>query len=194
VLAEALKSRLNGLVTLKASQIAALESHYELLLRWNRSLNLTTVTNVEEAAERHYCEAIFVAAHLPSDPHRIVDIGSEAGFPGIPVAILRPDCPVFLIEAHQRKAVFLREASRGMTNVKVLPRRAEDVVEEFDRAISRAVSYADLRGSLAKLARSADLLTGADEPPQSLGFCWNPGIRLPWGENRFLRSGVRTPQ
>jgi 16S rRNA (guanine527-N7)-methyltransferase len=191
VLAEALESRLNGLVSLNASQMAGLESHYELLLRWNRSLNLTRITSVEEAAERHYCEAIFLAAHLPSDSARIADIGSGAGFPGIPVAILRPDCQVFLIEAHQRKAVFLREASRGMTNVKVLARRAEDVEDEFDRAISRAVSYADLWGGLKKLARSADLLTGAEEPPETLGFRWSPGIRLPWGESRYLRSGVR---
>jgi 16S rRNA (guanine527-N7)-methyltransferase len=194
VLAEALESRLSGLVSLNASQMAALESHYELLLRWNRSLNLTTVTSVDEAAERHYCEAIFLAAHLPSDSGRIVDIGSGAGFPGIPVAILRPDCQIFLIEAHQRKAVFLREASRGMVNVKVLSRRAEDVDEEFDRAISRAVSYADLRVCLKKLAHSADLLTGAEEPPQRLGFRWNPGIRLPWGENRYLRCGTRTTE
>jgi 16S rRNA (guanine527-N7)-methyltransferase len=193
VLREALESRLNGLVTLNASQMAALESHYELLLRWNRSLNLTTVTSIEEAAERHYCEALFLAAHLSMDAGRIVDIGSGAGFPGIPVAILRPDCQIFLIEAHQRKAVFLREASRGMTNVKVLSRRAEDVDDEFDWAISRAVSYSDLRGCLKRLARSADLLTGAEEPPETLGFRWNAGIRLPWGENRYLRCGVRTP-
>jgi 16S rRNA (guanine527-N7)-methyltransferase len=194
VLAEALESRLNGLVSLNAGQMAALEAHYELLLRWNRSLNLTRVTSVEEAAERHYCEAIFLAAHLPPDSYRIVDVGSGAGFPGIPVAILRPDCQVFLVEAHQRKAVFLREVSRGMANVKVLARRAEDVGDAFDRVISRAVSYADLRGCLKKLARSADLLTGAEEPPGTLGFRWSSGIRLPWGDNRYLRTGVRTAE
>ncbi len=189
--AEALLSRLNGLVSLSSSQLAALEAHYDLLLRWNRSLNLTTVTDLEEAVERHYCESLFLAAHLPSGPHSIVDIGSGAGFPGIPVGILRPDCAISLVEARQRKAVFLREATRGMANAKVFAERAEKVDREFDRAISRAVSYGDLAGSLKKLARSADLLTGAEEPAGKLGFSWNRAIRLPWGENRYLRLGVR---
>jgi len=62
-----------------------------------------------------------------------------AGFPGIPVAILRPECNVDLVESHQRKAVFLREAIRGLPNVHVLAQRAEDVSERFDWMVSRAV-------------------------------------------------------
>jgi 16S rRNA (guanine527-N7)-methyltransferase len=121
----------------------------------------------------------------------IADFGSGAGFPGLPVALLRPECSVTLIEAHQRKAVFLREASRGLPGVKVLAKRAEDVRETFDVAISRAVSYKDLAPALMVLAPNADLLSGAEEPPAKLGFKWKPPVALPWGKVRFLWTGTR---
>jgi 16S rRNA (guanine527-N7)-methyltransferase len=161
-----------------------------LLLRWNKTLNLTTITSLEDAVERHYCESLFLGAHLPAGGMRVVDVGSGAGFPGFPVAILRPDCTVALVESHQRKAVFLREASRKVGNVRVLAKRSEEVDEEFDHLISRAVSYEDLRSSLKKLAPVADLLSGAEEPP-NLGMQWNPPIAVPWGNARFLRVGAR---
>ena len=189
--ADALTRRLAGIVELTAVQIAALEAHYQLLLRWNRSLNLTTITALEEAVERHYCESLFLGASLPPGPLKITDIGSGAGFPGFPVAVLRPDCSVTLIESHQRKAVFLREASRALPNVRVLAERAESVGEQFDRAISRAVSYEDLAPTLKMLAENADLLTGAEEPPPEMGFQWSPAVALPWGIHRFLRTGRR---
>ena len=186
--AELLRERLRGIVELSPGQIAALEAHYELLVRWNKTVNLTTITSLEEAVERHYCESLFLGAHLPAGNLRVVDVGSGAGFPGFPVAILRPDCAVALVESHQRKAVFLREASRKVANVRVIAKRAEEVGEEFDHLISRAVSYKDLRGSLKRLAPVADLLTGAEEPT-GLAMEWNKPILVPWGKARFLRSG-----
>lgn len=187
---ELLQRKVSGLVPLAETQIARLQAHYELLLRWNRVLNLTTVVSPEEAVERHYCESLFLAAHLPPGPLRIADIGSGAGFPGFPVAILRTDCSVTLIEAHQRKAVFLREASRQVRNIAVISARASQVADSFDHAISRAVSYKDLQPVLKGLGNAADLLTGAEEPPESLGFTWGEPIPLPWGTHRFLRHGA----
>jgi 16S rRNA (guanine(527)-N(7))-methyltransferase RsmG len=145
---------------------------------------------MEEAVERHYCESVFLAKYLPESSLSIVDIGSGGGFPGIPVAIARPDCSITLVESHQRKAVFLREATRSLTNVRVLPTRAGDVSERFDCAISRAVSYADLVPILKKIARTADLLTGVEDPPEEMFFTWNRVIALPWGTGRYLRQGV----
>jgi len=174
---------------LTAEQQAALEAHLDLLMRWNKSLNLTAIRNREEAIERHYCEALFLGARLPAGALRIADIGSGAGFPGFPVAVLRPECSVTLIESHQRKAVFLKEASRKAPNVRVLSKRAEDVTETFDWAISRAVSYADLGRVLRKLAPNAALLSGMEGPPESLGFVWEAPMALPWGEQRFLWTG-----
>jgi 16S rRNA (guanine527-N7)-methyltransferase len=187
---ELLREKLAGRVQLTPEQVQALQNHYELLLRWNRVLNLTSIDSLEEMVERHYCESLFLAIHLPAEPLRIADIGSGAGFPGIPVAVLRPDCRVSLIESHQRKAVFLREATRGMLNVEVVAKRAEGVRERFDHAVSRAVSYKDLARVLKPIAPVVDLLTGEEAPPAEMCFTWNTPILLPWGRNRFLRNGI----
>jgi 16S rRNA (guanine(527)-N(7))-methyltransferase RsmG len=175
---------------LTPEQDAALEAHLELLMRWNKTLNLTAIRNREEAIERHYCEALFLGARLPAGALRIADIGSGAGFPGFPVAVLRRECSVTLIESHQRKSVFLREASRKMLNVRVLAKRAEDVDEEFDWVISRAVSYEDLTPILKRLGPNAASLGGAEGPPSSLGFSWDAPVALPWGNQRFLWIGA----
>ena len=189
--AEALAARLAGIVELGPEQARLLEAHYRLLALWNRTVNLSAITGLEESVERHYCESLFLGAHLPAGPLAIADIGSGAGFPGLPVAVLRPECSVTLIESHQRKAVFLREASRGLPGVRVLGKRAEDVRETFDVAISRAVSYKDLAGTLKVLAPNADLLSGAEEPPARMGFEWKRPVPLPWGKARFLWMGER---
>lgn len=185
----ALRDLLSRQFSLGSEQWDALEAHYELLRRWNRVLNLTSIYNIQQAAERHYGESLFLASRLPVTPQRIADLGSGPGFPGLPVAVARPDCSVTLIESHQRKAVFLREAGRGLSNARVLAQRAESVREEFDIIVSRAVSYEDLGSSLSRLAPVAFLLTGADAPPDSLGFRWSEPVRLPWGKQRFLRIG-----
>lgn len=190
VFADLLRQHLAGIVELSPEQVAFLYGHYELLLRWNKSLNLTRIERLEDAVERHYAESLFLGAHLPPGPLRIADVGSGAGFPGFPVAVLRPDCQVTLIESHQRKAVFLNEASRALKNVEVLAKRAEDVAGsggiEFDLLISRAVSYEDLRKPL-HLAPGAYLLTGKEDPPPNMGFISTEVIALPWGKQRFLR-------
>ena len=185
-----LRQKLKGVISLSSGQIEALENHYELLLRWNTRLNLTSIESLEEAVERHYCESLFLAAHLPPGPLRIADIGSGGGFPGIPVGIVRPDCSIILIEAHARKSVFLREATRSYSNFGVLSKRAETISDVFDCAMSRAISYKDLTPILKKITCRADLLTGAEAPRPELEFDWHPALLLPWGRQRFLRIGV----
>jgi 16S rRNA (guanine527-N7)-methyltransferase len=180
------RERLSRWASLREEQVAALEAHYDLLCRWNKVLNLTRIERLDEAVDRHYGESLFVAQHLPAGELRICDIGSGAGFPGFPVAVARPECTVTLIESHQRKAVFLREASRGLPNVRVLARRAEDVDGGFDWAISRAVSAADLAEVLARLAARAALLVGEDVIDPELGLEWQDPVQLPSGKHRFL--------
>jgi 16S rRNA (guanine(527)-N(7))-methyltransferase RsmG len=172
-------------------QAALLEAHFALLSRWNQKLNLTRIRVRAEAVERHYNESLFLARHLPVGPLKIADIGSGAGFPGFPVAVVRPECIVTLMESHQRKAVFLREACRKLPNVRVIAGRAEECRDTFDWVLSRAVSYADLARVLARLGRHAALLTGADEPPAVLGFEWRPAIPLAASKQTFLRLGER---
>jgi 16S rRNA (guanine527-N7)-methyltransferase len=176
---------------LAPEQAAELEAHLALLMRWNRTVNLIRFEDRAEAIERHYNESLFLARYLPPGPLRIADIGSGAGFPGFPVGVARPDCAVTLIESHQRKGVFLREASRGLPNIKIFAGRAELFRERLDWVVSRAVSYADLEPFLARLAGHAALLSGVEEPNTTLGFDWEPPIPLPGSRQRFLRLGHR---
>jgi 16S rRNA (guanine(527)-N(7))-methyltransferase RsmG len=189
VFAELLRKRLAGIAELSAAQMATLEAHFNLMVRWNKTLNLTTVIDPAEAVTRHYVESLFLGAHLPGGSLKVADIGSGGGFPGLPVAVLRADCEVTLIESHQRKAVFLREASRGLANVKVMPKRVEEVEDRFDWIISRAVSYEDLASAVRALADTAALLTGDEEPPAKWGWHWDWPVAVPGGRSRFLRLG-----
>jgi 16S rRNA (guanine527-N7)-methyltransferase len=178
-LADIVRQHLAGLAEITDTQAAQLNAHYDLLIRWNSKMNLTTVTELHEAAVRHYCESIFVALHVSSGP--IVDIGSGAGFPGIPVAIMRPGWQVDLVESHQRKAVFLREATRELPNVGVLAVRAEVVKGAYEWLISRAVSPSFL--SHVTCARNLAVLCSEED-----AGILNPTdvVPLPWGDHRVL--------
>ena len=152
-------------------QLSHLESHYELLLRWNRKINLTRITELQDAVRMHYCESLYAAREIPADIKTVADIGSGAGFPGIPVAVFRPEISVTLVESDQRKAVFLREASRNLSNVTVLAQRAEDLQGQFDMLVSRAVRPEEV---LTLKVSGRFLILGSE------------GEALPWGERRFL--------
>lgn len=164
---------------LSSSQLDRLENHWELLRRWNAKLNLTRIENVNTAVPFHYCESLYLGLKLPPGPLRIADVGSGAGFPGIPIAILRPDLTLSLIESDLRKAVFLREAVRSLPNTQVLASRAEASSERFDWLVSRAVSAKALLK--LGLAPNLALLGTADSVPAG----WE-SIRLPWGRNRAI--------
>ena len=186
---ETLSKKLAGIVELSVAQAAALERHCEMMLRWNRRLNLTRITELAEVVERHYCESVFLAAHLPFGSYRVADLGSCAGFPGVAVAVVHRDREVSLVESHRRRAVFLRESTRDLGNVRVLAARAEDLTERFAWAVSRAVAYDDLRAVLGRVSDRAALLTGAVEGSEMPGYEWERRIALPWGKRRFLWLG-----
>jgi 16S rRNA (guanine527-N7)-methyltransferase len=175
-----------------AEQVAQLYAHWCLLVRWNRSLNLTKVTALEESVLRHYCESLFVSMYLPDGPVSVLDVGSGPGFPGIPMAIMRPDCHFTLAESHQRKAVFLKEATRSFGNVKVESRRAEDLdTAQFDWVVSRAVRWQDV---VPLVSGSVALLLGAEDAGLiacAAGFEWKRPVPLPWADRQFLVLGRR---
>jgi 16S rRNA (guanine527-N7)-methyltransferase len=170
-------------------QHGLLEEHFELLLKWNKVLNLSAVRNEPEIAERHYAESLFLAARLPAGELTIADIGSGGGFPGIPIAAVRRESQVTLIESHQRKAVFLKEATRSFGNVRVLARRVEDVQEQFGWSLSRAVKLEDIAGALGRISANTALLLGSSVQSLPDGWNWEPVARLPWGDHRHLAIG-----
>jgi 16S rRNA (guanine(527)-N(7))-methyltransferase RsmG len=152
-------------VRLSDVQIAQLYQHYELLVRWNERMNLTSVKPGPEMVVRHYCESLFFAAHLPEQLKdvAILDVGSGAGFPGVPLAILKPAWHVVLVEAVQKKAVFLRESCRHLQNVSVLAQRIENVTQSGDWAVSRAVEPREILRNLPRLAKRVGLMLGEED-------------------------------
>jgi 16S rRNA (guanine527-N7)-methyltransferase len=181
-LGSALRELVRPVVPVSDQQIERLEQHFSLLLKWNARMNLTRVIDPAETATRHYGESLFLAARL--SPGTVLDIGSGAGFPGIPAAIVRLDCDFHLIDSNQRKAVFLREASRDLRNVRVSAQRAGDIRDRYDWAISRAVAPVEIR--TLKLAARMALLIGEEAAIALPDFQVTP---LPWGDRRVLALG-----
>lgn len=87
-------------------------AYCDLLLRWNSKLNLTAIRSPEDILRRHFLECIFCAQSLPAGIATLLDYGSGAGFPGVPIALCRPEILVTLAESQGRKASFLREVVR----------------------------------------------------------------------------------
>lgn len=136
-----------GGIDLSTQQHESLEHFLALLLEANQRMNLTRITDLEQARLHHVADSLTLLPYLPAGAMNIADIGSGGGVPGLVLAIARPDCRFTLIEATQKKARFLREAAIGLElpNVEVLPLRAEDVGlgeqrESFNAVIARAVA------------------------------------------------------
>ena len=89
-----------------------LSTYLDLLVKWNTRMNLTAIRSPEEMVTRHFGESLFVASHLPSGGRTLLDLGSGAGFPGLPIQRARPELVVTLAESQRKKSSFLREAVR----------------------------------------------------------------------------------
>lgn len=186
-----LRQHLADRVEITAEQTAALGHHFELMVRWNRVLNLTAIRDMEEAIVRHYCECLYFASLLPTGP-RILDYGPGAGFPGIPIAVVKPEFQVTLAESHQRKAAFLKEATRGVDNVSVVAQRVEDLAGSWDLVVSRAVDPLQVLKQIPRLAPCAGLLVGGADCQRlaALDAAWCERIKLPWGDDRWAVFGT----
>jgi len=174
---------------LTADQETALSAHIELLFRWNARINLTSVRNFEEAVRKHAGESLFLASHLPADADFACDLGSGGGFPGIPVAILRPNWRITLIERDVRKSVFLREASRQLSNIGVATKQFEQFAGEFDWLMSRAVNLAAMRsGPEPKHAAVLGGLSLGENTGLISKYEWR-SIAVPWEKGGLLWLG-----
>jgi len=140
-------------VSLSEPQTASLARYLDLLLAGNESMNLTRITDRASAEVQHVADALTLLPFLPAGPFQLADVGSGGGVPGIPLAIVRPDAQVLLIESTRKKANFLRQTvgELGLANVRVTEERAEDLAqvkgpesrqvrERFDVAVARAVA------------------------------------------------------
>ncbi len=166
-------------VRLGPDQLKLLGRHVDLLLKWNKSVNLTAITDPGEVAEKHVLDSLAVVPVLPSGS--LLDAGSGAGFPGIPAAIARPDLEVALVDSVQKKVAFLKSAlaELRLPKVKAYAVRLEGnpSKEELPRvhaAVARAYAHPE---EWLRLAESYVLPAGvaicmlgpADRAPDQVG-------------------------
>ncbi len=206
------------------SLLRALSAYLELLLRWNARLNLTAVRNPEEIVTRHFGESLFAAARLFSgeaapEPagHWLLDLGSGAGFPGVPIKLYAPGLRLVLLESKYRKAIFLRELARALRlrDAQVFSGRAQDyplpppqapvsltlrAVERFEQVLpvaARLLGASAGTGRLELAPRRLALLIGAGQVVTARavlpGFAWSDPVPIPLSLSRVLVLGSKTP-
>jgi 16S rRNA (guanine527-N7)-methyltransferase len=178
------------------------EDYYSLLIRWNARINLTAIRTEEGILSRHFVESIACGNALPGGIVSLLDFGSGAGFPGIPIALCRPEMAVTLAESHGRKAAFLQEAVRVLgISSKVHLGRAETLAERFDCVVLRAVDRMPQavqaasklvapKGWLALMTTGYEL-TGLQRSAGGAEFSWNRVVQLPGSEDRVVGLGER---
>ena len=144
-------------ITLSDHQLEQFEEYYKLLIEWNEKMNLTAITEREEVYLKHFLDSLsFVRAFddpssLSESEFSLIDIGTGAGFPGVPIKILCPDSNVVLMDSLNKRLSFLDEVIEKLNlnetgSVKTVHARAEDLAkdpayrEQFDYATSRAVA------------------------------------------------------
>ena len=176
------------------------ESYLELLLRWNQRINLTAVREPGQIIRRHFVECAFAAQHLPVDITTLLDYGSGAGLPGIPVAICRPEIRVTLSEAQGKKIAFLAEALRTLrlpgevygARMETLPadRRFDAVlmraVEKMVLAIPVAIQHAE--HYLVLFTTQESLPAYVDHAPE---LRWRTPVAIPNTEQMIVAIGHR---
>jgi 16S rRNA (guanine527-N7)-methyltransferase len=192
-----------GLARLDEETDGRFESYRSLFFRWRRRLNLSGIRDDEEEhiLSRHVVECIAVARALPPAIMTLLDFGSGAGLPGIPIALCRPELTVTLAESQGKKAAFLQEAVRVLgIKAKVHGGRAEALRETFDcvilravdkmpKAVAHATRLVAPEGWLALMTTDADiaqLRTAAGTQ-----IMWVEPLKLPVGNHRILALGRR---
>jgi len=208
---------------LTADDLDHILTYIDLLLRWNARLNLTAVRGPEEIVTRHFGESLFAARHLfpggraalqgrvraarehgalAPEAISLADLGSGAGFPGLPIKLWARDIFLTLIESNHKKAAFLREVIRTitLTNVNVFPARAEALADvSFDvvtlRAVERFDTILPIAASLVAPGGRLALLIASSQLPQAHlrlpAFAWSEPVPIPLSRSRSLLVGHR---
>ena len=190
-----------GQAPLDAAETGRFEELLSLILRWNARMNLTAIRDEEGILSRHFVESICCARALPAGIATLLDFGSGAGFPGIPIALCRPEIRVTLAESQGKKAAFLQEAVRVLgISASVHAQRVELLAGPFDCVTMRAVDrMAQAVKTAARLVRSGGWLAlmsteGELEGLQAAAgeeFSWPRTSPLPGGGDRILAIGER---
>ena len=187
--------------------IEGIRSYISLLLEWNRSISLTTITGPEEIVRFHFGESLFAASCVPITDGRLADVGTGAGFPGLPLKMLIPSLDLTLIESNAKKAAFLAEVARrlGLDRARVLRGRMEGFGAKlgpesptgFDFITARAFGQFDrlLAWSRTHLGASGRLVLwlgqdDVDSIARGDRWTWAEPVQVPGSKRRFILSGM----
>jgi 16S rRNA (guanine527-N7)-methyltransferase len=193
-------------LTANDKQVVQIQQYMSILLTWNEKVNLTAIRDPLEILYRHFCESMYATVAVPVENGRLADVGSGGGFPGVPMAIMRPELQVFLVESNIKKATFLAEVVReiGLKDVRVLVNRYEELSEEvapLNYACSRALGdcepFLDWAGSEKVAAQEVVLWIGARDLGQVQkieGWNWREPIQVPNSLRRLLLVGTKKVQ
>ena len=199
--------------------------YIDLLLRWNARINLTAIRDPEEIVTRHFGESLFAARHVFPEASSgreteknssalsaysavkavdsVADVGSGAGFPGLPIKLWAPQVALTLVESNHKKATFLREVTRALTltDVNIQNARAEDLpptqrfnvvtlraVEHFADTLPLATNLLAPSGRLALLIGTAQLDQARSILPT---FQWDAPVHIPQSTSRALLIGQK---
>ncbi len=187
-------------VDLDPGQIASVRKFLDLLELWNRRISLVSLADIGQLLERHVGESLFASSAVPIRHGRLADLGTGAGFPGIPLKIANPSMDLTLIESNQRKAAFLSEAARSLHfgSCQIVNSRYEDFMStvEFNFICSRAVGeYEDmLKWSRTRLAVDGQIILwlGMDDAAllsKTAGWKWREVLPIPNSSRRVLLVG-----
>jgi 16S rRNA (guanine527-N7)-methyltransferase len=191
-----------GLPELDAGLAGRFETYLELLTRWNTRLNLTAIREREGILSRHFVESIACARAIPEGVATLLDFGSGAGFPGIPIALCRPEIAVTLAESQGKKAAFLQEALRTLAlRGNVSAKRAETLASSFDCVTMRAVDRMEravgaAAGGLVSPSGWLVLMVTRSELPAlrvaaGQAFDWTAVLKLASSEDRVIAIARR---
>lgn len=172
-------------------QLSSFERYYEMLIEWNEKINLTAITDYNEVFVKHFLDSVsIIKAYDMSGVTSVIDVGTGAGFPGIPIKIMFPDINVTLLDSLNKRLNFLNEviSELSLENIYTVHGRAEDVAKEkdhrekYDLCVSRAVAnlstlselcipFVKLGGSFVsyKSDKATEEITKADKAIKILG-------------------------
>jgi 16S rRNA (guanine527-N7)-methyltransferase len=192
-----LPSRIDGLAD-------KINVYIDILLRWNKKISLTTVTDPVEIVRFHFGESLFALPLLRSEKSRLADVGSGAGFPGLPLAIALPSMQVIVIDSNLKKCAFLAEVIRAVEvkNASVFQGRMESMGSEipsFDFIVARAFGHFEklLTWSHNRISRAGKVLLWLGEADSRQvssreGWSWEVPLLIPGSSRRVLMSGTPT--